>query len=87
MSEYEPDLENIIINSKRWSEFNCMGAFAYKYEKEKYKFTNTDEWTYTEPLAIQLWSHSSRDGSETHQKEWVRTLETIIKSLGIELPQ
>jgi hypothetical protein len=89
ISEYEPDMEKVVMNSKRFSEFNAMSAYAYKYEREKYNFINTDDWKYTEPKSVQVWSHcSKKEGvSEVHLREYIRTLETIIKSLGINLPE
>ena len=64
-----------------------MGAFAYKYEREKYNFVDTDNWTYTEPKAVQLWSHGNATGSETHQAEYKRTIETINKALGLNITE
>jgi len=88
ISEYAPDLENIVMSSHRFSEFNAMSAYAYKYEKDKYNFINTDDWTYTEPKSVQVWSHSSKkEGvSETHLREWIRICETILKIHGVEMP-
>ncbi len=76
------------MRSDRFSEFNLIGAWAYKNEREKYNFVNTDDWTYTEPKAIQLWSHASKaDGvSEVHLREYIRTVETIAKAFDVPLP-
>lgn len=88
ISEYEPNLEKIIMDSGRFSEFNCFGAFAYKFEKDKYNFINTDHWDYTPPKASQVWSHANKKegASEVHLREYIRTLETILKTFGIEVP-
>jgi hypothetical protein len=88
ISEYAPDLEKTIMESGRFSEFNCLGAFAYKYERDKYNFVNTDNWTYVPPHSTQTWSHASKaDGiSEIHLREYIRLLETIMKSFDIPLP-
>lgn len=42
---------------RNWSEFNCMGAFAYKFHRDKFHWINTsmDEWP--ELTVEQLWSH------------------------------
>lgn len=88
ISKYKPNLEEIIMGSGSFSEFNCIGAFAYKYEKDKYTFINTDDWTYVPPIAEQLWSHSSKAAgvSEVHLREFIRTIETILKAMtGIEI--
>jgi len=89
ISEYEPNIEDVVMSSRRFSEFNVMSAFAHKYEREKYNFINTDDWKYTEPKAIQVWSHASKkEGvSEVHLREYIRVLETIIKSLGVNIPE
>jgi hypothetical protein len=89
ISQFAPLLEDTILTSEKFSEFNAMGAFAYKYEKEKYSFVDTAGWTYVPPLAEQVWSHASKkEGvSEIHLREYIRTLETILKSCGINPPQ
>lgn len=88
IAEYEPDLENIIMRSDRFSEFNIMGAFAWKFEREKYKFRNTNDWVYVPPIAKQVWSHASKtEGSdELHLREYIRTLETIMEAFGVPIP-
>jgi hypothetical protein len=87
IEQYEPHLESIVMSSGRFSEFNCMGAYAYKYEREKYNFVNTDDWKYVPPKATQTWSHASKaDGiSETHLREYIRLLETLLRSVGIDI--
>lgn len=57
IEKYEPNLEYIIMSSVRFSEFNAMSAYAWKYERDKYNFVNTDEWEYTRPKAVQYFSH------------------------------
>lgn len=88
ISEYEPNLENIIMNSGRFSEFNCLGVFAYKYERDKYLFVNTDGWEYQPPHSTQVWSHGHKNegASELHLREYIRTLETILKCYDILIP-
>lgn len=84
---YCPQLEQMIMNSKiRFSEFNAMGAFAYKYHSEKYNFVNTDNWNYTEPKAIQVWSWADKNGDIGHKNEYIRILETILMAFGIKIP-
>lgn len=89
ISEYAPDLEKIVMGSHRFSEFNAMSAYAYKYERDKYNFIDTGNWKYTEPKAVQVWSHASKNEgvSESHLREYIRVLETIIKSLGVNIPE
>lgn len=86
--EYAPDLEQTIMNSKHFSEFNALGVFAYKFEREKYRFVNTDEWTYVPPHSSQVWSHSSemKGVSEIHLREHIRLLKTLLKCFGIDVP-
>lgn len=85
IEQYEPNLKHIILNSERFSEFNAMSAYAWKYEKEKYNFVNTDNWQYTEPKGVQLWSLADKDGNTTHQQEYQRSLNTINKVFGLNL--
>ena len=89
ISKYEPNIEELIMNSSRFSEFNAMSSYCYEHEKDKYTFTNTADWTYTPPLAEQAWSHASKaEGvSETHLREYIRLQEAIMKSFDIILPQ
>lgn len=58
IEKYEPNLEYIIMTSQRFSEYNAIGAYAWKYEREKYKFVNTDIWEYTRPKAVQYHSYT-----------------------------
>lgn len=58
IEKYEPNLEYIIMNGVRFSEFNAMSAYAWFHERDKYNFVNTDEWTYTDPKAKQYHSWS-----------------------------
>lgn len=85
IEQYEPNLKYIILNSERFSEFNAMSAYAWKYERDKYNFVNTDNWEYTEPKGVQLWSLADKDGNTTHQQEYQRSLNTINKVFGLNL--
>lgn len=87
--DFAPDLEKTVMSSARFSEFNAIAAYAYKFENDKYRFTNTDDWKYVPPIAEQVWSHASKKegASETHLREYIRVMETVIKSLGVNLPQ
>ncbi len=69
IAAYEPNLEFIIMNGERFSEFNAIGAYAYKYERDKYNFVNTDEWTYTPPKAVQYHSYTEFDKMKSEFKE------------------
>ena len=88
IGQWQPDLENIIMKSEKFSEFNLIGAYCDKYEHDKYTWTNTDSWTYVPPLAQQVWSHSSKEkgASETHHLEYIRLLETLLKAFGTTVP-
>ncbi len=86
ISEYESNLENIIMSSDRFSEFNAIGAFIYKYKRYQYTWINTDNWTYVEPKATQVWSHADKNGDLLHVKEYVRILETIMKAFDVTIP-
>ena len=83
----EPNLENIIMRSNRFSEFNAIGAWAYLNEPDKYAFENTDNWQYIDPIAVQLWSHFHNKGNELQQTEYKRALDTINKALDLNLTE
>lgn len=86
ISRFRPDLQELVMGSEKFSEFNAMSAFAYKFEREKYNFVDTDHWTYTRPKAIQLWSHASKSSdSATHKEEWKRTTDTIVSIFGKDI--
>ena len=79
LNTYRHNLEGSIMSSERFSEFNLIGAYAFKFERDKYNFINTDEWTYTEPKAVQLWSHGAKGTNDVLKlNEYIRSLETII---------
>lgn len=88
ISEYEPNLERVIMQSDRFSEFNIMGIFAWVYERDKYNFINTDNWAYVPPIAEQVWSHATdEEGTdELHLREYIRTLKTLLKAFNIIVP-
>lgn len=86
INEWRPGLESLIMNSNSFSEFNLMGAYAFKYEFDKYNFVNTDNWAYTEPKGIQLWSWFDKNSNEElHIYEYKRALDTINKALNFNL--
>jgi hypothetical protein len=70
------------MTSERFSEFNAIGAYAYKFERDKYTFINTDDWTYVPPHAVQVWSHASEEpgADELHLREMIRVYKTLFKS-------
>lgn len=83
---YEPNLKYIILNSERFSEFNVLGAYAFKFENDKYNFVNTDNWSYVPPKGVQLWGWAEKDNTnETHAYEYARTLDTINKVFNLQL--
>lgn len=88
INEWQPNLEKIIMGSERFSEFNLLGAWAYKNEWDKYNFINTDDWQYVPAKATQCWSHSSKEAGadELHLREFIRLLESLLKSFGINVP-
>lgn len=88
ISQWQPNLEHIIMGSNSFSEFNLMGAYAFKNEPDKYSFVNTDFWEYTEPKGNQLWGWAEKNNtSEPHPYEYTRSLEVINKALGLNLTE
>lgn len=88
IASYCPNLENMIMSSEKFSEFNCMGAFAYKFERDNYTFINTDDWQYVQPRALQVWSHATKEegADELHLREYIRVLESILKAFNVKVP-
>ena len=66
---YEPNLEHIIMSSERFSEYNAIGVYAWKYEKDKYSFVNTDTWEYVRPKAVQYHSYTEWDKMRNEFKD------------------
>lgn len=87
IGKWQPNLESIVMGADRFSEFNLMGAYAFKNEPDNYSFVNTDKWNYTEPKSIQLWSHFSNGDSTTHKDEKQRAIDTINKALGLNITE
>lgn len=87
--EYAPNLEQTIMSSTRFSEFNVLGVFAYKFEREKYRFINTDDWQYVEPHSKQVWSHASKEKGtdDLHLREYIRILETLMICFDVPVPK
>ena len=69
------DIEDTIMNkfSDRFSEFNSIGAWVFYNDSDKYKLTNTDNWSYVQPMGKQYWSHGGL--TEEIKKE----IELILK--------
>ena len=87
ISKQYPNLEDYIMSSGRFSEFNAVGAWAFKNEREKYSFVDTDNWEYTPPKAEQLWSHFDKNGEGIHKEEYKRALDTINNTLNLNITE
>jgi len=88
INQWQPNLEFIVMRSERFSEFNLIGAYAYKNEREKYNFVNTKGWVYTPPKGVQLWSWFDKNSQEeTHKHEYARALKTINEALELNLTE
>jgi hypothetical protein len=83
----EPNLENIIMNSGRFSEFNALGAWAHRYESHKYRFENTDNWQYVDAIIKQLWSHCRNNNSKLEKEEYQKAVNEINNVLGLNINQ
>ncbi len=88
IEKFAPDLEQTIMSSHSFSEFNAIMAYAYKYENEKYTWIDTDNWEYVPPAGIQIWSYANKEpgASETHLREYIKTLESIMVCFGVPVP-
>ncbi len=87
IEKWKPDLQEYIMQQQSFSEFNFFGAWAYKYEREKYNFVDTDTWAYVPPKSEQVWSLADKNGDLLHVKEWVRLLEAIMTAYNVPIPQ
>ncbi len=88
LNNWIPNLEDIIMKSERFSEFNLLGAFANKFENHKYRWVNTDNWSYVPPVFEQVWSHATKEegAEELHLREMIRLLETVLRAFGVTIP-
>jgi hypothetical protein len=87
MAKWKPNLELLVMASASFSEFNLISNYAYKFEKENYTFTDTKDWTYSPPHALQVWSHSDKEGDLLHCQEYVRLLESIMVCFDVPVPK
>ncbi len=89
ISGFKPDIEEIIMQSDSFSEFNSMSSYAMKTEPDKYTFTNTADWVYVPAMSTQVWSHGNKTPgqSETHHLEYIKTLETIMRCFDVPVPK
>ena len=55
------ELKYYVLNQNTFSEFNALGAYAWIYEREKYKWVNTLTEPFNEPIVHQMWSHGYLD--------------------------
>jgi FkbM family methyltransferase len=59
LTQHGVDAETYIKNRpfRAFSEFNCMGAFAYKFFRDKFHWIDTSKDPWPELTVDQLWSH------------------------------
>lgn len=74
-AELFPNIEEYAIRQphRQFSEFNILGFFAWKHEKEKYHFHNLEELPPPENKSLQKWSWSGLTNDERIE------LEEIVK--------
>lgn len=85
--QHDRSIEDYVMESGKFSEYNAIGAYAFLHEPGKYNFVNTDEWQYTPPKGEQLWSWAEKNGNEESQKEYQRSIETINKALDLNIQE
>ncbi len=83
----EPNLESVVMNSGRFSEFNALGAWAFVHQKDKYSFVNTDNWKPVDPLGVQLWSHCTKNQTPLEKLEYKKAIDTINKVLELNITE
>lgn len=68
-----------------FSEFNVLGAFAYIYQNDKYKFVDTDkDWIYVDQQVNQYFSHGGIQGLEPQIKDVLRDKKVLIMVLSCD---
>jgi hypothetical protein len=70
----EYDIEDTIMNkfSKKFSEFNAIGAWIFYNEPDNYKLTNTDSYSYEPPIGKQYWSYGGlTDEIKNEIEKWI----------------
>lgn len=86
--KWQPNLERIVMESKRFSEFNLLGAYAFKHESKKYNFVNTDNWSFVPAKVEQLWGWMEKDNpNPPHPYEYARALDIINKTFDLQLTE
>jgi hypothetical protein len=80
LCEYKKDLKFYVlsITSRTFSEFNVMGFYAYLFERDKYNFVDTKDWTYTPAIVNQYHSY-------TQFQEKEQEIIAILDKPGYEL--
>ena len=89
-------------NEDRFSEYNAIGAYCYKYEQSQYTFLAESDlpWIKSslgahksgdpgyniDTYSLQAWSHASKEGDVFSLKEYIKLLEGILKSYDIPVP-
>lgn len=58
------ELKYYVLNQNRFSEFNAIGAFAWIYEHDKYKWVNTSTDFFKDAIVKQMWSHGELNINE-----------------------
>lgn len=56
-----PNLEQEIMSSGKFSEFNALGIWSHLNEPDNYRFTDTANWQPTNPIVRQFWSWGGLD--------------------------
>ncbi len=87
IAEQRPDLGQQIMESGKFSEFNFIGAWAYKNEREKYSFVNCAGWEKIPVMGVQLWSWANKVDGEFHRIEYARSLKVINETFGLNLTE
>jgi hypothetical protein len=66
------NIEDIVMSSSTFSEFNAIGAWVFYNQSDKYKLTNTDNWSYAPPIGKQYWSHGGLTNEiKSEIQEWI----------------
>jgi FkbM family methyltransferase len=81
LTQHGVDAETYIKNrpNRSFSEFNCMGAFAYKFLRDKFHWIDTSKDPWPELTVDQLWSHGGLTEENKARREKILSGEPAQK--------
>jgi glycosyltransferase involved in cell wall biosynthesis len=66
---FKGDLKKYVLSRTEFSEFNAIGFYAYLFERDKYNFIDTKDWTYTPAIVNQYHSYTEYEAKVNEIKK------------------